>query len=90
MKNKKYSVTQIDSSSEDAPFLSQAIAVIDEVINVQSVDVDAVSGATMSSNGILEAIADALGLEFENTNSTIQDHHGGHGGPFDGKKPRPF
>ncbi|MCI6771133.1 MAG: FMN-binding protein [Oscillospiraceae bacterium] len=74
--------------------MERAKSVIDEIINAQSVDVDAVSGATMSSNGILEAVADALGLEFENTNSTIQEHHGGHGkgpgGGFGGKRPPLF
>ena len=35
---------------------------LDRVISAQGVNVDTVSGATHSSEGILEAIADALGL----------------------------
>ncbi|MBQ7059094.1 MAG: FMN-binding protein [Firmicutes bacterium] len=70
-------ITSIDveSSSEDSPYFSRAVYVIDEVLSAQSVDVATVSGATMSSNGILEAVANALGLDFTNTNSQI----GGHG-----------
>ncbi|MBO4887212.1 MAG: FMN-binding protein [Firmicutes bacterium] len=70
-------ITSIDveSSSEDSPYFSRAVYVIDEVLSAQSVDVATVSGATMSSNGILEAVANALGLDFTNTNSSI----GGHG-----------
>lgn len=35
-----------------------------------------VTGATFSSNSILEAVADATGLEFANPNSTISSGHG--------------
>ncbi|HAV20682.1 MAG TPA: FMN-binding protein [Firmicutes bacterium] len=39
---------------------SQAEAIIDKVIEAQSLDVDAISGATYSSMVILRAIEDAL------------------------------
>lgn len=66
---------EIISSYEDAPYLSRATSVINSVINSQSVDVATVSGATMSSNGILEAVANALGLTYNNTNDDIHDNH---------------
>lgn len=53
--------------------------VISEIIQEQDVNVDAVSGATFSSNGIMEAVADALGISYTNTNSTGRQS-GGHGG----------
>ena len=47
---------------------------IGEIIDAQSLNVQTVSGATMSSNGILEAVANALGMEYTNANSSM---HGG-------------
>lgn len=41
----------------------KAEAVIDEVVQAQSLDGDAVSGATLSSNTILKAMANALSTE---------------------------
>ncbi len=70
---------EVTSSQEDAPYLSAAESqVIAEVLSQQSIDVDTATGATMSSNGILEAIADALGLEFDNPNQSMaeQGHRG--------------
>lgn len=55
----------IDHSPDTKKYFTRAKSkIIDRVITNQSVDVDTVSGATYSSNGILEAVADALGLEF--------------------------
>lgn len=49
------------SSSDDRKFSKRAIkGILPNIISQQSVDVDTVSGATFSSNGILEAVADAL------------------------------
>ena len=68
----------IDSYKDDNEFFQKAKnRVISAIIESQSTDVDAVSGATFSSNGIKEAVADALGIEFENPNSTQQRGHGG-------------
>ena len=68
----------VNSYSDDDQFFSRAESgVISSIINSQSTDVDAVSGATFSSNGIKEAVADALGIEFTNPNSTQQRGHGG-------------
>lgn len=68
----------VNSYSDDDKFFSRAESgVITSIIKSQSTDVDAVSGATFSSNGIKEAVADALGIEFINPNSTQQRGHGG-------------
>ena len=68
----------IESYKDDREFLQKAKnGVISAIISSQSTDVDAVSGATFSSNGIKEAVADALGIEFTHPNSTQQRGHGG-------------
>ncbi|GKX68584.1 FMN-binding protein [Inconstantimicrobium mannanitabidum] len=56
-------ITKIDTiSSEDTPrFYNGAISTIsDEIISTQTASVDTVSGATYSSNGIIEAVQNAL------------------------------
>ena len=55
----------VDSYRDDAQFFNRAKStVINEILQTQSVEVDAVSGATYSSRGIMSAVADALDLEF--------------------------
>ena len=57
-------INKIDVTShekEDAAYFDSAIYVIDEMIDEQSTDVDTISGATFSSNGIIGAVKDALG-----------------------------
>lgn len=79
VKVKKGKVTSItiESSREDARYMNQAKdTVISEIIDAQSLNVPTVSGATMSSNGILRAVADALGIEFTSSDSRT----GGRGG----------
>lgn len=49
-----------DSGSDDAVYVNMAVGVIDEMLAEQTSEVDAVSGATFSSNGIMEAVAEAL------------------------------
>ena len=67
----------IDSYQDDEQFFGQAEStIIQEIIANQSVNVDAVSGATYSSNGIKEAVANALSLDY--TPSSVQSK--GHGG----------
>lgn len=49
------------SYGDDAPYYKRAFSsVTQDIIDSQSTDVDAVSGATYSSNGIMDAVADAL------------------------------
>ena len=68
----------VDSYNDDQQFFSRAQSgVIAAILQAQDTDVDAVSGATFSSNGIKEAVANALGIEFTNPNSTAGNGHGG-------------
>ena len=63
----------IDYNKDTKKYFARAKSkIIDRVIANQSVDVDTVSGATYSSNGILEAVADALDLEF--TPAAVHGH----------------
>jgi len=49
------------SCSDNEEYFSEAAAVIpDSIIEAQSTNVDTVSGATLSSNGIIKAVEDAL------------------------------
>lgn len=48
------------STSDDGSYWQSATAIIDEVVEKQSTDVDSVSGATYSSKGLKEAISNAL------------------------------
>ncbi|BAK46413.1 MAG: FMN-binding protein [Lachnospiraceae bacterium] len=50
----------ISAKGEDSAYLSQASKLLDQIVEEQSTDLDAVSGATYSSNGILDAADDAL------------------------------
>ena len=59
----KKTMTAIDIVSapgETDSFFSRAKGVIDEMLTAQSTDVDVVSGATYSSNGIIGAVKNAL------------------------------
>lgn len=50
------------SYGDDRPYYSRAFTTVSkEIIKSQSIDVDAVSGATFSSRGIMEAVENALG-----------------------------
>ncbi len=46
--------------ADDEAFFNRAKGVIDKIIAAQSLDVDVVSGATYSSNGIISAVRNAL------------------------------
>lgn len=53
-------ISIVSASGETASYFAKAKAVINKVITAQSPNVDVVSGATYSSNGILNAIKKAL------------------------------
>ena len=53
-------LTITSAEKEDTAYLDAASAVIDSILEQQSTDVDTVSGATFSSNGILHAAEVAL------------------------------
>ena len=54
-------ITVVSADGEDKPYYRQAIAVLDEMLTAQSTEVDAVAGATLTAEGLIEAVADALG-----------------------------
>lgn len=81
VKNSKVTSVTVESSREDSQYMNRAKdTVIGEIIEAQSLNVKTVSGATMSSNGILEAVANALGMEYTNMNSQLggRGSHRGH------------
>ena len=73
----------IESYADDKQFFDRAkSSIIGSILESQSIEVQAVSGATYSSNGIISAVANALGITYENTNLTngMAEGHGKHGG----------
>lgn len=66
----------IISFSDDEAFFTRAKAVIDIIIEGQTLDVDTVSGATFSSRGIINAVKNALTGE-KDSNETGQAQSGG-------------
>lgn len=50
----------LDAPGEDSAYLDSATAIIDQIIEAQSAEVDTISGATFSSTGIREAAREAL------------------------------
>ena len=65
--DKKITSIDILSSTDDEAFFNRAKGVIDRIIASQSFDVDVVSGATYSSNGIIGAVKNALTGEKDKT-----------------------
>lgn len=61
VKGGKITGVTVGDNNETPRFSSEPIQVIpEEIVKAQSVNVDAVSGATRTSNGIMEAVTDAL------------------------------
>lgn len=60
IKDKQIVSIDILSSADDEAFFTRAKAVIDKIIDGQTLDVDTVSGATFSSRGIISAVKNAL------------------------------
>ena len=54
------SINIVSADKEDKAYFDMAKAVIEEMMENQSADVDAISGATFSSNGIINAVKQAL------------------------------
>ena len=81
IENKTITTILVTKAGDDDTFLAKAKAVIDKVLKKQTTKVDTVSGATYSSNGILNAIKNALseakkaaaGKKEENTDSTTEN-----------------
>lgn len=60
IKDGKISDIQIVESGDDPEYFDKAKSLIDDIVLNQSADVDTVGGATFSSNGIINAVKDAL------------------------------
>ena len=75
IKDKQIVSIDILSCSDDAAFFTRAKAVIDKIIEGQTLDVDTVSGATFSSRGIISAVKNALTGE-KDTSETGQAQSG--------------
>lgn len=56
----KVTKISVDSENDTDRFFSSAESVLNTIVNQQSLDVDAVSGATFSSAGLINAVSDAL------------------------------
>ena len=55
----------LDASGEDKPYYKQALPLLDEMLAVQSAGVDTVSGATLTAEGLIGAVENALGKAAE-------------------------
>ncbi len=69
------------SQNEDADYFNRAVGVVSSVLAAQSTSVDAVSGATFSSKGILQAINRCLAQAAANQDNTTSDGSSAPDGP---------
>lgn len=61
VKDKQITAIEIvENEADDDAFFSRAKGVIDKIVSGQTLEVDVVSGATYSSNGIISAVKNAL------------------------------
>lgn len=56
----KVTKISVDSENDSEQFFSRAESVLDTIVEEQSLEVDAVSGATFSSAGLINAVSNAL------------------------------
>ena len=56
-----YTIDAYEHSGEDEEYFRLALGMVDEIIDANDPSVDVVTGSTFSSEGLLEAIKDALG-----------------------------
>ena len=55
-------ISVLSADGEDKPYYTQSLPVLDKILSAQSTDgIDTVSGATLTSEGLIGAVADALG-----------------------------
>lgn len=54
-------ISVISADGEDKPYYKQAVSVLNKMLDAQSTNVDTVSGATLTADGLIDAVADALG-----------------------------
>lgn len=60
IQNDRIVSVQVLSQSEDEPFWTDALVTLSRIVSAQSPDVDAVSEATSSCHGIMDAVRQAL------------------------------
>ncbi len=68
----------LDTDDDGAYFNLAAKTIVSAILTAQSTDVDAVSGATFSSNAIINAVADALDEDSADSNDTPEKQSGRH------------
>ena len=79
VKNGNISEINVLSHMEDEEYFQKAYQkVIDEMITQQTTQVDGASGATFSSNGLIDAVANALSIDFTNPTSGGGNSHKGN------------
>ena len=97
VKNGQIANVNVDSAADETPaYFNRAKILLDTITEKQKWDLDAVSGATFSSEGILEAVSEAMKSAFEssgskNTATSASYHDGvysGTGTGYDHKKLR--
>lgn len=71
IKNSKIYKINILSTEDDEQFFSKARKLTSCIITKQTADVDTVSGATFSSNGIIEAVSNALQKAYVKQTTTV-------------------
>lgn len=54
-------ISVLKHDGEDRPYYKQALPLLDKMLSAQSAEVDTVSGATLTCEGLIDAVADALG-----------------------------
>ena len=54
-------ISVVNADGEDKPYYEQARSVLNEMLTAQSTEGDTVSGATLTADGLIGAVADALG-----------------------------
>lgn len=54
-------ISVVRAEGEDKPYYTQSLTVLDRMMSAQSTAVDTVSGATLTSEGMIGAVEDALG-----------------------------
>ena len=54
-------ISVLSANGEDKPYYKQAVSVLTEMLNAQSTELDTVSGATLTADGLIDAVADAMG-----------------------------
>ena len=71
IKNGKIYKINILSTEDDEQFFSKARKLTSNIITKQTADVDTISGATFSSNGIIEAVSNALQKAYVKQTTTV-------------------